>query len=87
MSAREINYATHGELLNAENFYRHTHEVSHGDLTHVLHGNGRHVMRVIHPQRRVPHGLAFIVGDDGRNEWGESFVYGDYFLPEELRAS
>lgn len=60
----------------------HCHSYDGGDTE--VWGDGRCVLHVRHPSRRSPEPLAQIYEPGGLNQWGESFVYADYFLPEEL---
>lgn len=62
---------------------KHIHNVSENG-SHYIVGNGRVVMRVIKPCRKMPYGCVSIIGENGLNEFGEPFNYNDYFLPEEL---
>lgn len=59
--------------INARDFHQ-----SEGPV--VIWGNGETVMRVTKAQKP----FVEIIGEDGFNAFGEPFVYGEYFLPEEL---
>jgi hypothetical protein len=61
---------------------RHWHSYGGGQIE--VWGDGSRVLRIAHPSKSNPLGIACVLGPDGQNEWGERFAYGDYFLPEEL---
>ena len=74
---RRIRFAS-TEHMQREIHARDFHQTE-GPVT--IWGNGGSViMRVV--KARKP--WVEIIGEDGLNEFGEPFVYRDYFLPEEV---
>ena len=70
---RRIQYAGH-EYHQRKLYARHTHH-SEGIS---YYGNGITVMAVsILPKTERP--WAEVIGEDGKNIWGEDFTYTDYF--------
>jgi hypothetical protein len=62
----------------------HAHHVHHSGAV-SYYGNAETVMAVC---KRPKSGRPWVevIGEDGKNIWGEDFRYSDYFFPEELSA-